>query len=752
MGSVSPFDIQYDFTGAAHAFDCSNADRTDRRAEMLRAFMAAADGRWDEAADRFVEMSPGGGLSSFNARFHAGLCFLLGDHISSAAEAFEAAEKIQPDDFSLHLYAGIAYHLLGLFGRANAHWWAASRIEANPTINAFMRNFFTVDRHPERLALYPFCRGRGIDVGCGHYKTHPDAVGIDLIPGRQLGKVGCVAGRPSQADIVASGDALSIKSDSLDYVAARHDLEHYLDPVEALLEWHRVLKPGGVLGIILPDERFGGTIQLYPTHKHVFTPSSLKRLLDLIKGFEIVHLADLLYQWSFVCIAQKRPIDAAKGVDHQETKTLFEIDQVRRQARCHRLSGARTMADQCEQYARLLERRPVDGHSTSGAQAPSTRQQSTAGIQAMPDSFALESHHTPPATLHLGLVQGDGYGWGVCSRCLIRELSGMRPVQVLDSASGSYQTPQLQGPLFQALINVDFDPMFPEARGTRNFGYTFFENELTERSAANAGRYDCVLGGSSWCRERMLEKGITNCDVLIQGIDPELFYPIDQAGDPERFVIFSGGKFELRKGQDLVLRAVKIMQDKYPDVWLVNCWYNLWPASTRLMCYSPHIRFEHHDNEGWIATMQRTYARNGLDSRRIITQELVPQAHQRDLYAQTDIGLFPNRCEGGTNLVLMEYMACGKPAIVSNTSGHKDIVHADNALLLNRLAPFNLVDDKDRLIGRWQEPALDEIVTRLEYAYHHRAEIKQVGRRAGLDLKRFTWRHSATRLLEVMER
>ena len=354
--------------------------------------------------------------------------------------------------------------------------------------------------------------------------------------------------------------------------------------------------------------------------------------------------------------------------------------------------------------------------------------------------------------IFMGLVKGENYGWGVCSRYLIEEISKLYPVAVINNEDGSDQNDNLPGVLFQALVNVNFDCMFPNARARSNIGYTFFENELSAQSIQNAKQYDLVLGGSTWCRDRMVEKGITNCDVLIQGIDPEIFYPIERTARLDRFVIFSGGKFELRKSQDLVLRAVKIMQDKYPDVWLINCWYNLWPTSTRLMTYSRHIQFEHFENERWVDTMQRTYIQNGLDPERIITQELVPQAQQRDLFAHTDIGLFPNRCEGGTNLVLMEYMACAKPVIVSNTSGHTDIVNERNALLLNRLAPFNVTDYQNNLIGRWQEPSLDEIVAQLEFAYHHRAETQRIGHKAGLDLKQFTWAQSAQQLLEIMKR
>lgn len=354
--------------------------------------------------------------------------------------------------------------------------------------------------------------------------------------------------------------------------------------------------------------------------------------------------------------------------------------------------------------------------------------------------------------LHLGLVKGDHYGWGVCSRYLIQEISAIRPVHVLNLEAESSEYGHLAGPLFQALVNVDFDPMFSGARGTTNYGYTFFENELSDRSVENARRYDCVLAGSSWCRDRMHEKGIENSGLLIQGIDPDIFYPLETPAEPDsgRFTIFSGGKFELRKGQDLVLRAVKIMQDKYPDVWLINCWFNLWPESLRLMRYSRHIRFEYQDGEPWQRTMQRTYAMNGLDERRIITCELIPQSQQRELFARTDIGLFPNRCEGGTNLVLMEYMACARPVIASYTSGHKDILNAHNALLLNRMAGYHVRDAKDVLIGRWQEASLDEMVALLEHAYHNRSALHPYGVQAGHDLKRFTWNASARQLLGII--
>jgi glycosyltransferase involved in cell wall biosynthesis len=370
-------------------------------------------------------------------------------------------------------------------------------------------------------------------------------------------------------------------------------------------------------------------------------------------------------------------------------------------------------------------------------------------LDSRSDHLQTERRIRAAEPLYLGLVAGNHYGWGVCSRHLIQELSRLTTCHVLNDGDGSSRAGNLNGKVFQALTGIDFFPLFEQARGRENYGYTFFENELTRHSLENAKRFNRVIAGSTWCRERLAERGITYSATLIQGIDPALFHPVEEKSDAERFVIFSGGKFELRKGQDLVLKAFKVLQERYPDMWLVNCWYNIWPESMRLMAHSSHIRFEAQAGS-WQELMRRTYALNGLDATRIVTCDLMPAELQRELYANTDIGVFPNRCEGGTNLVLMEYMACGKPVVASYASGHRDIVNAENALLLKDLRDYILIGPDRRPFAHWQEPSLDELVAQIEYAYHHRGEIRRLGQRGGRDMEGFTWKRSAERLLELL--
>ena len=351
-------------------------------------------------------------------------------------------------------------------------------------------------------------------------------------------------------------------------------------------------------------------------------------------------------------------------------------------------------------------------------------------------------------TFYLGLTSGDNFGWGVCSKYLKKELSQRLNIINFDEHPEIVNSGKVNGPVFHALNNNDFSGLFP-VRGTKNIGYTFFEYELSEAAIKNAANYDLVLGGSSWNEKKLRERGVSNTGVLIQGIDPELFYPSDRETKRDLFIIFSGGKFELRKGQDLALKAIKVLQQKYRDIVLINAWYNMWPSTMQSMGMSKHIKYEY-KGETWKNFMINLCTINGIDGDKVFTLPITPNNKLRDLYLSTDIGLFPNRCEGGTNLVLMEYMACGKPVIASYTSGHTDILTEENSVPLKNLHQFKLHDDNKNLIANWEEPDIDEIIDKLEYAYFNREKIKQIGKRAGEFMKNFTWEASAERLMKFL--
>lgn len=82
--------------------------------------------------------------------------------------------------------------------------------------------------------------GNGIDIGCG-----PDILKSPYF------NFYCVGWD------IRDGDAQKMEGvldASYDFVYSSHCLEHMRDPSEALANWWRILKPGGYLVVVVPDE------------------------------------------------------------------------------------------------------------------------------------------------------------------------------------------------------------------------------------------------------------------------------------------------------------------------------------------------------------------------------------------------------------------------------------------------------------------------------------------------------------------
>jgi len=354
---------------------------------------------------------------------------------------------------------------------------------------------------------------------------------------------------------------------------------------------------------------------------------------------------------------------------------------------------------------------------------------------------------TTKNSIYLALTKTDYFGWGTCSKYLRQELKHKIDfVDIVEESVSEYKT--ISGTVFHAISDLNFNTHL-NVRGTKNIGYTFFEMEPNEKTIANSKNFDLILTGSSWCTNKLNQYGIKNTATLIQGIDPVLFFPLPRKDDENLFVIFSGGKFELRKGQDIALKAFQILHKKYPDMILINTWYNMWPHLVASMSLSNYIKYEASGNT-WSDFITHLLELNDIDKTKVISLPITPITKLRELYYKTDIGIFPNRCEGGTNLVLMEYMACGKPVIASYATGHKDILNENNSLLLKSIKPFQLEAEQKNIID-WEEPDLDELIYNIEFAYFNRNTIRKIGQRAGEFMKNYTWENTADTLLTYLK-
>lgn len=376
---------------------------------------------------------------------------------------------------------------------------------------------------------------------------------------------------------------------------------------------------------------------------------------------------------------------------------------------------------------------------------------------------------------------GPSHGWGVCGRYLTLEMDRLTPVRLIteDLECEANNDPshyealskiqvrrgtlprlaandqfRLKGALLQCIEGHTLRPWLIQAAAERRIGYTFFERTSLRMAevAAAQGYFDWIVAGSTWCERILRDHGLASVNTIIQGVDLQKFHSGYGMKEryKDRFVVFSGGKLELRKGQDIVLRAFKALQDRHDDVLLVNSWYNRWNDSVMTMKMSPYITFDMPGGDYFHAVL-RLLAANRIDPEKVVTLPPIPHARMAEIYRDTDCALFPNRCEGGTNLVLMEYMACGKPAIVSSCTGHMDVIDGDNSIPLRAMGKLRIQDQKGEIAQVWDNPDIDEAIAGLEWAYQNPDTLKAIGRKAAESMQQHTWENTAKQFLELLQ-
>ena len=156
----------------------------------------------------------------------------------------------------------------------------------------------------EVTALLPWLFGKGVDVCCGSRSIFTEDVRVDY-------------DKRVKPDYVVSGDILPFEDGQFDYLYAIHALEHVADTKKTLLEWTRVVRPGGIVAIVHPDVEFTGVQKPqgenpddnpYNEHKEERTH---KQFIDWfkksgIRELEILSDGVACGNWSFFVVFKKK--------------------------------------------------------------------------------------------------------------------------------------------------------------------------------------------------------------------------------------------------------------------------------------------------------------------------------------------------------------------------------------------------------------------------------------------------------------
>jgi glycosyltransferase involved in cell wall biosynthesis len=294
-------------------------------------------------------------------------------------------------------------------------------------------------------------------------------------------------------------------------------------------------------------------------------------------------------------------------------------------------------------------------------------------------------------------------------------------------------------------------------KGAPDLGITFFENTRLDPAAVRRGQSLVrLITGCRWADTILRERGFANTALRPQGIDPKLFAPAPkptstptskQGVYPGRFVVFSGGKLEFRKGQDLALEGFKRFQARHPEALLLTAWQNPWPESAATILRSPLVKSAPRKGRDEPVDVAAWVAEQDVPAGAHVEVGFVAHAMLPGLLRDADVALFTSRAESGTNLMAMEALALGLPSILSANTGHLDLIGSVPCLPLARQSPVTPLGPEDGVEG-WGESDPGEIDQALERSFAERAAMAEMGRKAALAMRDWTWEARIDAMIE----
>jgi len=280
----------------------------------------------------------------------------------------------------------------------------------------------------------------------------------------------------------------------------------------------------------------------------------------------------------------------------------------------------------------------------------------------------------------------------------------------------------------------------------RLIAYTVFEtsvpNEVLEPLIAI---FDEIWVPSEWCAGYIVS-GFpkTKVKVVYEGVNPALAEASRyEKGD----TVLTVGKFERRKGQDLLLESALATKEK---MTVHGHWYNPWV---------PKVSLEYLADHGWIPGGHNTWKQGRVT---VVDDHSHVQWHAGlwNALPKAQVAVFPHRGEAW-GLPVLEAIACGIPVIAPFHSGScsyldRYVLLMDEAgLKVNILEEFKeeVAIDPPFFTGKqggWYVPYPTELNQALSNALHDKidpAKYLEIGKKMADE---YSWARSAQMFIEAL--
>ena len=115
----------------------------------------------------------------------------------------------------------------------------------------------SIFKFKESMLAKRYCKGQGLEIGgSAHNAFGLNTLNVDYTKEITIFKKEEIrqCGNYLPVDIEAPGDTIPVANGSYEFIVNSHVLEHFVDPINTLLEWHRIVKEGGIIFMIIPHK------------------------------------------------------------------------------------------------------------------------------------------------------------------------------------------------------------------------------------------------------------------------------------------------------------------------------------------------------------------------------------------------------------------------------------------------------------------------------------------------------------------
>jgi len=289
-------------------------------------------------------------------------------------------------------------------------------------------------------------------------------------------------------------------------------------------------------------------------------------------------------------------------------------------------------------------------------------------------------------------------------------------------------------------------------------GVAFFErSSVNEKFKQELKKYSLIITGSKWNQKVLRNNGVNHSEMVHQGVDRSKFNSVPIPKLLNRpFVIFAGGKLEARKGQDIVIEAFKRFNKYCPNSILIACWGNIGNVGLNTISTSKYVTES--PLNGDAKSLFHWLIKNEITPGNIMVPEIVSNAHLPNIMKQADVAVFTSRCEGGTNLMAMETLACGIPTLISANTGHLDLIEMGMDHLIavgsdgvGKVPALITADYGGDEAAEWGETNPDELVECWLRLWKEKEAWREKGIIGAKYMNAMSWHKSMNELIELLE-